>query len=69
MQIPAASSVIKEKVILGIDPGTTVMGYGLIKITGKTPELITMGILRLDKYDDHHLKLQKIFRRTLSLIE
>lgn len=69
MQTKAISSQQKEKIILGIDPGTTVMGYGLIKVTGKTPELLAMGVLQLAKYDDHHLKLKKIFSRTLSLIE
>ncbi len=69
MQTMPSTAPIKEKIILGIDPGTTVMGYGLIKITGKTPVLLAMGILKLEKIDDHHMKLQKIFARTLSLIE
>ncbi len=69
MQTKTNSAPLKEKIILGIDPGTTVMGYGLIKVTGKTPVLMTMGVLHLVKYDDHHTKLQKIFKRTLSLIE
>lgn len=69
MQGKANSAPVKEKIILGIDPGTTVMGYGLIKVIGKEPKLLTMGVLHLAKYDDHHLKLQKIFTRTLSLIE
>ena len=58
-----------ERIILGIDPGTAVMGYGLIKANGKTPEMIVMGILDLRKLKDHYLKLQKIFERTLQLIE
>lgn len=61
--------VIKEKIILGIDPGTNIMGYGLIKITQNKPELLVMGILRLNKYEDHYVRLKKIFDRTLSLIE
>jgi len=59
----------KERVILGIDPGTSVMGYGLVSSSGKQPQLITMGILDLKKYTDHYLKLQKIFSRTLQLID
>jgi len=60
---------IKERIILGIDPGTTVMGYGLLKVINNKPELMVMGVLKLDKYDDHYVRLQKIFKRTLALIE
>jgi len=59
----------KESIILGIDPGTTIMGYGLLKVTGNKTELIAMGVLDLKKYNDHYLKLQRIFSRTLSLID
>ena len=58
-----------EQIILGIDPGTTVMGYGILKVTGNRTELLTMGVLDLKKYKDHYLKLQRIFARTLSLID
>ena len=58
-----------ERIILGIDPGTTVMGYGLIAAVGKNPEMIAMGVLDLRKFSNHYLKLQKIFARTLQLIE
>ena len=58
-----------ERIILGIDPGTTIMGYGLIQQQGNKINLITMGILKLSKYNDHALKLKKIFERTLGLIE
>ena len=59
----------KETIILGIDPGTTIMGYGIIKVTGNKVEMLVMGILDLKKYSNHYLKLQKIFSRTLSLID
>jgi len=58
-----------EKVILGIDPGTTVMGYGLIKIAGSKYELLQFGVIHLSKYSSHELKLKKIFDRVLSLID
>jgi len=61
--------MIKEQIILGIDPGTTIMGYGLIKVTGNKAEMLAMGVLDLKKYSDHYLKLQRIFARTLSLID
>lgn len=59
----------QERIILGIDPGTTIMGYGLIKVSGSNVSLIAMGVLELKKYSDHYQKLQKIFVRTLSLID
>ena len=59
----------RETIILGIDPGTAIMGYGLLKVCGNKTELIAMGVLDLKKYTDHYLKLQRIFARTLSLID
>lgn len=59
----------KERIILGIDPGTAVMGYGLVKETGNKIELISLGVVKMAHLDDHFLKLQRIFERTTSLIE
>lgn len=58
-----------DRIILGIDPGTIIMGYGLIHIKGNKPELISTGIVKLEKLDDHALRLQKIFERTIGIIE
>jgi crossover junction endodeoxyribonuclease RuvC len=58
-----------ERIILGIDPGTVIMGYGLIRIDGKQISLVTMGVMKLSKYSGHALKLKKIFERTLALVE
>jgi len=58
-----------DKIVLGVDPGTNILGYGLIHIQGTTMKLIVMGVLRLEKIDDHALKLQKIFDRIVSLID
>jgi crossover junction endodeoxyribonuclease RuvC len=60
---------VKERVIIGIDPGTTIMGYGVIEIKDNKPYLISIGIIDLQKLDDHFVKLKMIFDRTLSLIE
>ena len=60
---------MEEKIILGIDPGTTIMGFGLIKVIDKKMSLILMNELNLTKYKDHYLKLKLIFERTISLIE
>ena len=59
----------KERIILGIDPGTAVMGYGLIKEIGSKTELISLGVVKMDKIDDHMLKLQRIFEKTVALID
>ena len=58
-----------ERIILGIDPGTTIMGYGVIRATGIQPELIALGSIELHKFKDHYLKLRHIFERTLSIID
>jgi crossover junction endodeoxyribonuclease RuvC len=58
-----------ERIILGIDPGTIVMGYGLIGINKKEASVISLGVVKLGKLDDPMLKLQKIFERTQSLID
>src|SRR4051812_33910709 len=60
---------VKERIILGIDPGTSVMGYGLIKEIGPKMELISLGVVKMDKIDDHMLKLQRIFEKTVALID
>jgi crossover junction endodeoxyribonuclease RuvC len=58
-----------EKIILGVDPGTQVMGYGLIQITNHKIELLQYGVIKLHKYTTHELKLKKIFERLAQLIE
>ncbi len=64
------SKFTKSKIILGIDPGTTVMGYGLIEVFSKSEmKLLQYGVIHLAKYDNHAIKLKKIFERILSLID
>lgn len=58
-----------EKIILGLDPGTTVMGYGIIMVNGNKLTLLQFGVIHLSKYKSHALKLKKIFDRVLSLID
>mgnify|MGYP001140950548 CR=1 FL=1 len=60
---------VKEKIILGIDPGTTIMGCGVLRVAGVKPEMIAMGIIDLRKFGDHYLKLRHIHERILSIIE
>ncbi|MEC8273269.1 MAG: crossover junction endodeoxyribonuclease RuvC [Bacteroidota bacterium] len=58
-----------DQIILGIDPGTNVMGYGLIHVKENKMEMITMGVLHLSKLNSHPDKLKRIFERTLALID
>jgi crossover junction endodeoxyribonuclease RuvC len=58
-----------ERIILGIDPGTTIMGFGLIKVVHKKMEFLQLNELQLSKYDNHYQKLKIIFERTIELIE
>lgn len=59
----------KERIILGIDPGTAVMGYGIVREQGNRLTLVSMGVVKLDHLKDHGLKLQKIFQKISALIE
>lgn len=58
-----------KRVILGIDPGTNVMGYGIIGVAVKKPEVIALGVIQLDKFETHYLRLRRIYDRVLSLVE
>lgn len=58
-----------ERIILGIDPGTTIMGYGLIKVEKNQMNFLQLNELQLSKYSDHYVKLKLIFERTIELIE
>ncbi len=57
-----------SKIILGIDPGTLLMGYGLIKVTGETVILLEMGILKLSAKKDNYERLQQIHSKVLELV-
>jgi crossover junction endodeoxyribonuclease RuvC len=58
-----------ERIILGVDPGTSVMGYGIIMVKNKQLKLLQYGVIHLKKYPDHAIKLSKIFERIIQLIE
>ncbi len=57
-----------SKIILGIDPGTIIMGYGVISVTGKTISLLEMGVLKLSAKDDSYKRLEKIHSKIVELI-
>lgn len=58
-----------DKIILGIDPGTNVMGYGVIRIVKRKAEMVAMGVIDMHKEDDPYLRLGKIFERVTGIIE
>ena len=58
-----------EKVILGIDPGTNIMGYGVLKVKDQKAEMVTMGVIDLRKFGDAYLKLGHIFERVTGIID
>ena len=60
---------LAEKIILGIDPGTNVMGYGVIKVQDNKASIITMGVIDMRKEDDTYLKLGHIFQRVNGIID
>ena len=58
-----------EKIILGLDPGTNVMGYAIILVQLSKVKLIQFGVIQMGKYGAHELKLKKIFDRVLTLVD
>lgn len=68
--MPVDSSVKEfERVIIGIDPGTNVMGYGILGVNGKKTVLVAMGVIELSKMESHYMRLHRIYSRVLSLCE
>ena len=59
---------VKEKIILGIDPGTNIMGYGVLKVTGVKPQVMALGVIDLRKCTDPYLKLKHIYERVQGVI-
>ncbi len=57
-----------DKIILGIDPGTKITGYALIRVRSNKVEIIQYGVIKLDKYKDHHLRLKKIQDRIKEIV-
>jgi len=58
-----------DRIILGIDPGTIVMGYGIIHVQNNVLKPLGIGVIKLEKLDDHALRLKKIFERTVGIID
>ena len=58
-----------DKIIIGIDPGTNVMGYGLLGIKARKPSLIVMGVIKLNRMEDHYMRLHRIYERVKALVD
>lgn len=58
-----------DRIIIGIDPGTNVMGYAILGIKGRRPALIAMGVIELSKFESHYLRLRRIYERVQGLVE
>ncbi len=60
---------VNDRIILGIDPGTIVMGYGLLHIQNSSLKPLGIGVIKLEKYDDHAMRLKIIFERIVGIID
>ena len=58
-----------EKIILGIDPGTNVMGYGVLRVMGNKAEMVALGVINMLKMRDPYLRLGHIFERVTGVID
>ena len=58
-----------DKIILGIDPGTNIMGYGVLSVSNGKAQMVTMGVIDLRKFPDAYLKLGHIFERVTGIID
>lgn len=58
-----------DRIIMGIDPGTNVMGYSLLGVAAKKPVMIAMGVIELSRFESHYMRLRRIYDRVVSLVE
>lgn len=63
-----SSTLNTSRIILGIDPGTNFLGYGILEVSGKSLTVAALGVLKLANYTDQYKKLQKIFETVKSLV-
>ncbi len=67
--MPAKNPPLSERIILGIDPGTRIMGYGVLKVVGNKAELVALGVIDIHKTQDPYLRLGHIYNRTIGIID
>lgn len=58
-----------DRIIIGVDPGTNVMGYGVLGVKRGKPHMIAMGVMKLNKFDSHYMRLGHIFSRVTGILE
>ncbi|MBD5282685.1 MAG: crossover junction endodeoxyribonuclease RuvC [Bacteroides sp.] len=58
-----------DKIIIGIDPGTNLMGYGILGVSRGKPHMIALGVIKLNRFESHYLRLRRIYERVLGLVE
>ena len=58
-----------KRVIIGIDPGTNVMGYGVVGVAGRAPEVVALGAVKFRAAESHYLRLRRIHESVLGLVE
>lgn len=63
------NTISTERIILGIDPGTNVLGYGVIAANGRDAKMLAMGVIDLRKVADVYLKLGRIYERIMGIID
>lgn len=68
-QFPVRTSGNTPYKILGVDPGTNILGYAILEVTGRSLRLIDFGVFRLAHHEDHHIKLKEIYLQLQEIIE
>lgn len=58
-----------DRIIMGVDPGTNVMGYALLGVRSRKPEMIAIGVIQLSRFESHYTRLRRIYDRVLSLVD
>lgn len=58
-----------DRVIIGIDPGTNVMGYGILGVSAGKPSCTALGVIKLSRFESHYLRLKRIYDRVQGLVE
>lgn len=66
---PALPMAEWDRLIIGIDPGTNVMGWAILGVKKRNPAMVAMGVIQLSKYESHYLRLRRIYDRVLGLVE
>lgn len=64
-----AQSEQYDRIIIGVDPGTNLMGYGILGIKDRKPTAIALGVIRLNRIEGHYLRLARIYDRIKGLVE